>query len=48
MFYGGSGWTVTASIYESELKAGSGGFAFNTSETPYVETWNVPCKIMYN
>ena len=46
MFYGGSGWTVTASIYESELKAGSGGFAFNTSETPYAETWNVPCKII--
>lgn len=45
MFYGGNGWVVTASIYESELQAGSGGFAFNSSDTPYDDTWNVPCSI---
>jgi hypothetical protein len=44
MFYG-NGWVVTAATYESELKEGSGGFAFNSSENPYTNTWNVPCSI---
>ena len=45
MFYGGNGWVVTAASYESELKEGSGGFAFNSSDVPYANTWNVSCSI---
>lgn len=45
IFHGGNGWVVTAAIYEQELKAGSGGFAFNSSDVPYADTWNVPCSI---
>lgn len=45
IFFGGNGWVVTAAIYEPGLKAGSGGFAFNSSDDPYSNTWNVSCSI---
>jgi hypothetical protein len=41
-----SGWVLTDKIYEEQITAKSGGHAHNKSEEPYMEGWNIDCKIV--
>lgn len=41
-----SGWVLTEKIYEATITSKSGGHAHNNSEEPFMEGWNIDCKII--
>jgi len=47
IFHNGTSWILTASQYEKELTASSGGFASSTGCEPYYNEWTPPCSVRY-
>jgi hypothetical protein len=40
-----SGWVLTDKIYEDKITSKSGGYAHCSAEEPFMEAWNIDCKI---
>jgi len=45
IFNNGKLWIITASHYEKELSASSGGYSFSSGYEPYENKWSRPCTI---
>jgi len=45
IFHNSSSWVITHKQWETELKEGSGGFAFSSADEPYEGGWNIPSRI---
>ena len=45
LFHNGTSWIITHKQYESEVKAGSGGYTASSGTEPYEDSWNCTCTI---
>ena len=46
IFKSKNGWVLTEKKYEKEIKEDSGGYAWNGSEEPYLDGWNINCTLI--